>query len=65
MEHANREGDRFFVRNGGLLSDIDCQRLTDTIPLVYSATEREILGWRIPTALRRYSLALARLKVSE
>jgi hypothetical protein len=35
------------------------------IPLVYSVSTQEIMGWRVPAALRRYELALARLGVKK
>jgi hypothetical protein len=35
--------------------------ILDVVPLVYSVTEAEILGWDAGKALRRYDIALKRL----
>lgn len=37
--------------------------MIDVIPLVYSVSERDLMGWSVEAALRRYDLALARLGV--
>ena len=44
------------------LSERDIELITDYVPLVYSASESEILSWPGTTAVRRYNLALERLK---
>ncbi|HAU4976796.1 TPA: hypothetical protein F3L06_19655 [Aeromonas hydrophila] len=63
MAPAAGAGRRFFGTRGGLLSPGDIERLIDIVPLAYSVTTDEIMGWSVPAALRRYELALAKLGV--
>jgi len=39
--------------------------ILDVVPLVYRATEAEILEWEAAKALRRYEIALVRLGVKQ
>lgn len=39
--------------------------ILDVVPLVYSASEAEILEWDAGKAMRRYEIAIARLGVKK